>query len=62
VAEDDLVGGVDGIELALIAVLDQRKGLQGPHFHWIVARAGSGDGSRVQQQMQRIVRHEFLFL
>jgi hypothetical protein len=52
---------VDGIELALITVLDQREGLQGSHFHWIVARTGRGDGSRVQQQMQRIFRHEFPF-
>ena len=57
VAEDGLFGGVDGIELPLPAVLENREGLERPHFHGIVARAGDGDGSRVQQQMQRIVRH-----
>ena len=57
VSQDGLFGGVDRIERALPAVLEDGKCLDGPHFHRVVARAGSGDGSRVQEQVQRIDRH-----
>ena len=60
-AQDDLFGGVDGIERPLPAVLEDGEGLEGPHFHGIVARAGGGDGSRMKQQVQRIFRHESPF-
>ena len=57
-AQDGLLGGVDGIERPLPAVFEEGEGLDRSHFHGIVARAGGGDGSRMKQQVQRMFRHE----
>ncbi len=56
-AQDGFFGGMDRVEGACIAVLEDAEGLQRSHLHGVVVRAGDGNGSWIHEQVQGIFRH-----
>lgn len=56
-SQDGLFRRMDGVEFPPPAVREDGESLHVSHLHGVVARSGDRDGARVQQQVERIVRH-----